>query len=363
MASPTPARGRPETKDEFMARRNREAAARDRKAEARAHQEYGKATRIGLDLRLPTSSDVLTWGSRLNHSPYVIGAAGTAGHITGFNRGLARGGQHMAEGLLDSALFLGRLNDPYDSYKSPPGQSAQEQLIRAGKSAVKETVGYLKRAATDPTVVQKDLNRAGQRISRDLNPMATPAAGTAVGEFKRLNDIGANQGELAFDVGTAAIGAPEIKVLATVGRMSKEAKIAKYVARGEKPAVAEYLAEPYVGKGSHWIPQRVFKKHLGDGPVVNWLRDSPFNVSKPRGFSRGDQYEHHFEVDPNYYGSPLPKGLGAKGWSGRRAGLQKRGPIGRVVVGAPDAVYSTVGAGAGGAGWAIEDLRAGESER
>jgi hypothetical protein len=54
------------------------------------------------------------------------------------------------------------------------------------------------------------------------------------------------------------------------------------------------------------------------------VKDSPLNVSKPRGMSQGDFYEYHFGVDPQYYGGKLRSDLnGGRGWSGNRLGLER----------------------------------------
>jgi len=355
-------RRRPETTNEFMARRNREVAARSR-GEAAAHDAYGTATRSGWNPHLPTTDDVLAFGARLNRNRFAVGAAGALGQVAGFDRGVRRGAVHMAEDLWDGTKLVARLTDPYDALRSAPGQSAAQQVFSAGKSAVGDGLNYVRRAVADPTVVAKDLNRAGRKLRRDLDPTATPTARTALGEFTRRSDIAANQGELAFNVGAAALGAPEIKVFGGVVRGTKAAKYAKYIKQGRMPELAEYLSEPYVGDGAHYISKKFFKENFGDGPVVRRIRDSSLNVSIPRDITRGDFYEHHFRTDPRMYGARLPNWSNPRGWSGKRLGLEKFGPVGRAVLGAPDALQSTVGGGLGGVGWTIGDLQAGEDER
>nr|QQZ51336.1 hypothetical protein JKL49_09915 [Phenylobacterium glaciei] len=53
-----------------------------------------------------------------------------------------------------------------------------------------------------------------------------------------------------------------------------------------------------------------------------WFIESPFNVLKPRNISRGDFYELHFQVDPQFYGARLPKFEPTGGWRGNDLGLE-----------------------------------------
>jgi hypothetical protein len=123
---------------------------------------------------------------------------------------------------------------------------------------------------------------------------------------------------------------------------------------------ALYMTEPYFGMGSHYYARRTkLPKQIASIPLPRFLSgrpmplpkaisDSPFNVLKPRGISRGDMYELHFKVDPKFNAARLPPRLG-KAWNGKVLGLQKYGPIGRIVHGAPTALKQTVVGAAGGA--------------
>ena len=110
----------------------------------------------------------------------------------------------------------------------------------------------------------------------------------------------------------------------------------KLLSQGFSPADAAYLAEPYVGMGHHAIlPRRTtLPDWLGGGPVPTSISDSTFNVLKPPGISRGDMYELHYKVDPQFKGARLQKG---GGWSGKQLGLQEYEFPQRIWYGTPNA--------------------------
>ena len=190
---------------------------------------------------------------------------------------------------------------------------------------------------------------------------------------KQMYAIGAT----AFNGGMTLAGlvdpellAGKVGSLARVGETTealeaaRAAKVAKYVNQGFSPAKAEYLAEPYEGMGHHFIPRRGIDvpRSLSQLPFVpktiklpKVISDSRFNVLKPSGMSRGDFYELHYKVDPHYYGSGLPRGLGPGGWSGQRIGLEEYGPLGRLWYGSPTSLKLAVGGTAAdaarGASW------------
>ncbi|WP_397580583.1 hypothetical protein, partial [Sphingorhabdus sp.] len=124
----------------------------------------------------------------------------------------------------------------------------------------------------------------------------------------------------------------------------------KFVSQGFSPAQAEYLAEPYVGMGHHFIPRRA--------GLPSIISDSPLNVLKPSGISRGNFYELHFKVDPFYPGSRLPGAAGGGVWNGTSLGLEKYGTVGRLWFGSPTPLKVTVGgtvAAGGAAYWYSSD--------
>jgi hypothetical protein len=88
------------------------------------------------------------------------------------------------------------------------------------------------------------------------------------------------------------------------------------------------------------------------------ISDSPLNVLKPNGISRGNFYELHFKVDPFYPGSRLPRAAGGGIWNGTSLGLEKYGTVGRLWYGSPTPLKVTVGgtvAASGAAYWYSND--------
>lgn len=72
--------------------------------------------------------------------------------------------------------------------------------------------------------------------------------------------------------------------------------------------------------------------------IPDWIMESRFNVTKPRGMSQGDFYENHFGTDPRMYGARLPRAVnGGKGWSGKRLGLERYSGLKQVWQRTPDA--------------------------
>lgn len=78
-----------ESLSEFMERRRREVAGFGRAAEAAAHEAYGKALRVGRDLHLGTSGEVLRFGanllsgSKLSPAPLKARVGGVGGSTGG----------------------------------------------------------------------------------------------------------------------------------------------------------------------------------------------------------------------------------------------------------------------------------------
>ena len=164
-------------------------------------------------------------------------------------------------------------------------------------------------------------------------------------------DIGQNQGELAFDVGSLVVGGPAAKAV-RLGRVSNVGNVEKYVAQGFGPKAAAHLAEPYPSQrmGHHFIPR--------SAELPKSYSDSVFNVLKPKGISRGGFYELHYKVDPQYYGGSAR----GESWRGRGLGLKRYGLAGRLWHGSPSPLKARVGglgASAGGAMYIPDDEEAG----
>lgn len=359
-----------ESMSEFVARRRREESRLGRGAEATAHEAYGDAIRARRDLKLATPGDVMRHGARLLEEGELragkladrtvrrtgeavrataIGLSGPVGNGVGVLGGIAR----APLGLLQGAEFARRLASPLDPLLSPPGQSAKEQLRRVTLNAGRSAVDYVRKGAANPQTVVADLARTGRRWRQDLDPSATPVAPTFEQELRRNFEIGQNQGELAFNVGSVMVGGPAAKAIGGLGGVSNVGNAGKYVAQGFHPKVAAHLANPYPASamGSHYIPRDyTLPPLLGGGPLPRWYSDGVFNRLAPAGISRGDMYELHFKVDRRFHGARLPAGLDIKGWGGKAAGLKKYGTAGRLWHGAPAPLKARVGGLGAGVG-------------
>lgn len=366
--------GMGESITEFMDRQKRRVTRFGREAEAAAHEAYGKAIRAGHDLKLSSPGDVMRHGAQLlqdaedraaktiSHTaqeakaqaggallraaqnPVVRSAAIKAARGAGNAAGVVRGGVHAVKGLVDGATFVGRLVDPLDSLKSAPGESAVEQLGRGAVTAGRMGADYVRKGVADPQSVVTDVTEAAKQWRRELDPSATPAAPTFEGELRRNFDIGQNQGELAFDVGSLFVGGPAAKAVKGLERVSNVGNVGRYVAQGFSPKAAAHLAEPYPssGMGHHFIPRsEELPKSYSDGV---------FNVLKPARISRGDFYELHFRVDPRFRGTKVIPG---ENWSGRLLGLKKYGLAGQIWHGSPPALKARVGGLSASAGTAM----------
>lgn len=314
----------------------------------------------------PIASRPPDGGSRswLDRSAAARGAGGSVARAAGDVVGVARGAGRLIEGLGEGANFASRLLDPTDAESSPRGEAAWDQVLGAGT----RILDYARRGLANPGAVSRDIGTAAQKFNENTNPQATPMAETFPGELRRSFEIGKNQGEFAFDLGSAAAGGEVAKSLAGLGRLSKEALVAKQLARGFTPAQADYLAEAYEGMGHHTIPRRfTFPEKVGGVPLPDFLvgrplpraiSDSPLNVVKPEGISRGEFYEQHYGVDPRFYGAKLRADRGGGSWSGKRLGLQKYDDPSRIWHGTSGPLKMTVGGGlvgaAGLADWALD---------
>lgn len=380
-----------ESATDYMKRRAKEVARFGREAEAAAHEAYGKTIRAGQDLKLSSPGEVMRHGAKLlqeraDRAAAVVsnaaqqtrrqadGALRGAGQNlvlrsvavnvargAGNAAGVVRGGVHAVKGLADGAVFAGRLLNPLDRVMNPWGQSAGEQLGRATKNAARVVGDYVRKGVNDPNSVLEDIKDVGQRWDRDLNPAATPVAPTFAGELRRNFDIGQNQGEVLFDVGSMFIGGPAAKAVKGLSRAANVGNDAKYLAQGFSPKVAAHLAKPYPASGmaSHYIPRRTrFPESFGGGPLPKKYMDGPFNRLAPPGISRGDMYELHYTVDPKFSAARLPKDVGGGAWRGGEVGLERYSQPGRLWHGAPAPLKARVGglgAGAGAAMYALDD--------
>lgn len=234
------------------------------------------------------------------------------------------------EGLADTVQFLGRLVDPKDGSKSPPGQSARDQLAEAGRGVA----NYVGKAIGNPRMVVDDVRDKANRMRLEMDPSATPVAPTFAGELRRSFEMGQNQGEFAFNVGSAVVGGPAAKAVKGFPRASNVGNVDRYIAQGFSPAAAAHLATPYPRQamGHHYIGRRF--------GLPESYSDSVFNVLKPEDISRGDFYELHYKVDPKYNGGPVIRG---EGWSGKKLALERYGLAGQLWHGSPPPLKARVG--------------------
>jgi hypothetical protein len=184
----------------------------------------------------------------------------------------------------------------------------------------------------------------------------------------RQFEIGANDGEFLTPTGVikrvrGAVelmqGGEEAVRAARYAAKVKPAEYARLRARGDSHDMANYLSDQYPrgAMGSHLVarsekfPQKILgvpvPETLAGQPLPRSYIDSPLNVWKPEGLSRDQVYTRHYGYGAGFYGARLPATVnGGRGWSGRRFGLSRYGPVERLVKVAPPALKSTIG-GAG----------------
>jgi hypothetical protein len=216
------------------------------------------------------------------------------------------------------------------------------------------TADYVRKGIADPRSVVTDVTETAKQWRRDLDPSATPAAPTFEGELRRNFDIGQNQGELAFNVGSLVVGGPAATGVKGLVEVSNIGNVERYLAQGFGPKAAARLAEPYPvsGMGSHFVPRRTkLPEVLGGGPLPQGYMDGPFNKLVPPESSIGDLYERHFAVDPSFYGTKV----GGERWSGQDLGLKRYGPLGRLWHGSPAPLKARVGGLGAAAGSGLYD--------
>ena len=300
------------------------------------------------------ASKIKSW---LDRSPAAKAIVGDASRKAGLAPGVARGAWHTVEDIGHGLDFFGRLMDPYDAEHSPRGDAAWDQVFRAGKGIL----DYTTNAISNPKAVANDVGASLRRFQVKVEPAASPPASTLAGEAARNFNIGLNRGEAAFDAASLLYGGAEARGLAELGALSKEAAVAKYMARGYPKGLPEYFATPYDGGGHHFLPKRTeLPAWLGGGPVPSVISDSPFFLLKPSNMTKGDFFERHFQVDPSYHGGNIPAKFGGGGWSGHDLGWQKHDRLGRLWYGSPAPLKAVAGAGAVGAGAAVDQVWDGE---
>ena len=246
--------------------------------------------------------------------------------------GAVRGGYHMAKGLVDAAAFVQRAANPLPDVLLGRKTAGQQTIDLAG------AIGdYVIEGRADPSRLGRDAKQAVANAKADLFPSATPVAANTADELARRFSIGMNQGELGANVASLAVGGPLAKAVGKAGEVMALQRFpaARYIAQGYSPEAAAYLAEPYSGMGSHWVPRRT--------KPPSWFVDSDYNVLKPRGITRGEMYELHARVDPKFSTARLPPRFADRSWRFEKSGLRRHGPLAQVWHGMPGATKAKGG--------------------
>jgi hypothetical protein len=270
---------------------------------------------------------------------------GTLAYGAGLLPGMARGAIHTVEGAADAAYFGLRLANPgVDMIISPPGRSAQEEVFNMGRSAAT----YAKRAIEDPSIVGRDVGSAVHQFRVKQDPTATPVADTIGEEMKRAFNLGMNNGELVFDVGSTLVGGEAIRGAAGLGRMAKAADAVELANLAENPGTAAAFERPYPKSGmSHHIVNRAAKlpKLLGGGSYPGWFIESEFNKIRHDGISTRDLYRNHVGMGGirHYGGGAIRRDFGGGSWRARDLGWDKYGPVDRLNYGTSPATKAIIG--------------------
>lgn len=248
---------------------------------------------------------------RTEDGPTARALAGAFGWASGVGPGVVRGAINTVEGAVDGAHLLYRLTDPYDRIRSLPGQSAADQVLGAASSAG----DYVARSFENPSIIRDDIEGAFGNFQRKQNPLATPMASTAFGEFQRMREIGKNNGELGADIGSMFVGGAFTRSAAGLGATSKAATVAEKAYLAANPTLAARFAELYDGMSHHIIGRRTrFPDWMGGGKLPKWLIESEFNKIRHEGITIRDLYRNHIGVDDKYHGGKS----GGVPWSARR---------------------------------------------
>ncbi|HEX7944148.1 MAG TPA: hypothetical protein VF495_05745, partial [Phenylobacterium sp.] len=181
------------------------------------------------------------------------------------------------------------------------------------------------------------------------DPTATPVADTLGGEMKQAFNLGMNNGELAFDVGSTLVGGEAIRGAAGLGRAAKAADVVELAYLADNPGTAAAFERGYPTRGmSHHIVNRAAKlpKALGGGPYPEWFIESEFNkIRHDPGISTRDVYRNHVGMGgPSHYGGgPIKREFGGGSWKATELGWDRYGPLDRLNYGTSPATKAVVG--------------------
>lgn len=258
---------------------------------------------------------------RRGHDDDPLGrsAVGVLGWGLGILPGAVRGGVGMIKGAGEGANFVYQLTNP-----SLPGHFAREQLLSASRGAG----GYVMRGIEDPSLVRRDI--AGALLGFELkhNPFSTPPADSLQGEFKRTFDIGMNNGELAFDVGSLLLGGGAIRGAAGMGAAAKAPGAKELAYLAANPGLAARFDLPYSGMGHHIVERSTrLPQFLGGGRLPDWFLESKFNKIREDQITTRDHYRNHNGAAGHLYGAAIPKRFGGGSWSAKNLSWTNYGPL------------------------------------
>ncbi len=321
-------------------------AANSRRMEAWRHRQAEQARRDS-----PEDHQAPQWienvADFLVHDPRGQAAAGFVAEKLGQGYGLGRGAWNTGKDIVNGVSFVARLAQPVTQpLLNPlapvlgryvpsmrPDYSAWRELGQAGQQAV----GYAVDRNLHPAKLLEDVREGWHRFDVSMNPRATPEAATFPEEMKRRFGIGANQGELGFDVASTVAGGALVKganVPVLIARASKAA-----AGRAGRVALSDiakaYLDRPYDGMGHHTAPRR-WKW------VPKLYSDSPLNLLNPEGLTQEQFYILHRLVDRKFNHAPLARGLPEKSWNGRKLGYQPLDLPGRLWYGTTQPLKNTL---------------------
>ena len=375
--------------EDWVARRRADVDRFGRDAEAAAHEALRVAARTGQAISAAKPSDVVALGARLLDqpqsmmrppSPKAAGPAakpprgadwrdktarsigGAAAQTAGNVAGVFRGARNTAKDLGDSAVFVARLANPYEAATAPLGETAWDELF----GAASDLRTHAADRAAHPEALRADVVGTLRKVRTDVDPTATRSAESLPDELKRRFEVGKNQGELAFDVGSTLYGAGELKALSKLNFLSEEARTANALKRATRlangdPRLAQNFMEPYEGMGHHVIGRKQsMPAYLGGGLYPKAIVESPLFVIDGQGMRKGEFLERHVGVDDDYYGGKIPARYGGGTWSGEKLGWTKYGPSKKAWFGTTKPMKMVVGAGVLGAGALGYDVLEGE---
>jgi hypothetical protein len=283
-----------------------------------------------------------------------------AGALTGLAEAAGRFPSELTNGVRDTFDFGRRLARP-----TPQGEAARDQV----RQAIGQGLEAVRYAGAHPAAALQGVARALNDLGKSAVPDIRPRDPDTAAQLRQNFEAGTNAGGLEFQ--GAMMAAPEAWALTGARALTYEELVAKFLGQGFSLEDAEYLAKPYPWKGHHAIGRRTrfgdtflglkLPASIAGKPLPKAFMDSRFNLVKPDGISRGEFYELHAKVDPNFHGTG---GLPDSGrWSRRDLGISRYDPVRQIWYGTPaatkKAAAGVAAAGGGVGGLAYPEQKAG----